>query len=146
MRVVCIFDTDIAIILNRLKWLSVFLWISDMAGLLRGTFVSWWYLPLIWPSVTDMQHYYHARYRTDDWHLALYVLLVYFSVEMCLEGVFPILIAQGEIHASGYMHPQRCLPTPLARNQNWTGVTRLSTCTNRGAFELTHGSACIIGW
>ena len=27
--------------------------------------------------------YYHARYPTDDWHL------VYFSVEVCLEGVFP---------------------------------------------------------
>ena len=49
---------------------SMFLWICDMAGLLRGTFVSWWYLPRIWPSVTDMQHYYHARYPTDDWHLA----------------------------------------------------------------------------
>ena len=42
----------------------------DTAGLLHGTFVSWWYLPRIWPSVTDMQHYYHARYPTDDWHLA----------------------------------------------------------------------------
>ena len=32
--------------------LSIFLWICDMAGLLRGTFVSLWYLPRIWPSVT----------------------------------------------------------------------------------------------
>ena len=69
--------------------LSIFLWICDMAGLLRGTFVSRWYLPRIWPSVTDMQHYYHARYATDDWHLAYMFLLVYFSVEVCLEGVFP---------------------------------------------------------
>ena len=38
--------------------LSIFLWICDMAGLLRGTFVSWWYLPRIWPSVTDIKHYY----------------------------------------------------------------------------------------
>ena len=69
--------------------LSIFLWICEMAGLLRGTFVSWWYLPRIWPSVTDMQHYYHARYPTDDWQLAYMFLLVCFSVEVCLEGVFP---------------------------------------------------------
>ena len=69
--------------------LSIFLWICDMVGLLRGTFVSWWYLPCIWPSVTDMQHYYHVRYPTDDWHLAYMFSLVYFSVEVCLEGLFP---------------------------------------------------------
>ena len=62
--------------------LSIFLRICDMAGLLRGTFVSWWFLPRIWPSVTDMQHYYHARYPTDDWHLAHMFLLVYFTVEV----------------------------------------------------------------
>ena len=69
--------------------LSIFLWICDMAGLLRGTFVSWWYFPRIWHSVTDMQYYYHARYPTDDWHLAYMFSLVYLSVEVCLEGVFP---------------------------------------------------------
>ena len=69
--------------------LSIFLWICDMARLLRGTFVSWWYLSRIWPSVTDMQHYYHARYPTDDWHLAYMFSLVYFSVVVCLDGVFP---------------------------------------------------------
>ena len=35
--------------------LSIFLWICDMAALLRGTFLYWWYSPRIWPSVTDMQ-------------------------------------------------------------------------------------------
>ena len=70
-------------------YLSGFLWICDMAALLRGTFVSWWYLPRIWPFVTDMQYYYHARYPTADWHLAYMFSLAYFSVEMCLEGVFP---------------------------------------------------------
>ena len=54
-----------------------------------GTFVSWWYLPPIWPSVNGMQHYYHARYPTDEWHLAYMFSLVYFSVEVCLVGVFP---------------------------------------------------------
>ena len=69
--------------------LSIFLSICDMAELLRGTFVSWWYLLRILPSVTDMQYYYHARYPTDDWHLAYMFSLVYFSVEVFLEGVFP---------------------------------------------------------
>ena len=62
-------------------------WICDMARLLRGTFVSWWYLPRIWPFVTDMRHYYHARCPTDDWHLAYMFSLVYISIVVCLEGV-----------------------------------------------------------
>ena len=90
--------------------LSIFLWICDMAGLVRGTFVSWWYLPRIWASVADMQHYYHARYPTDDWHLAYICSYWYIFPSKCLEGVFPILLAQGEIPASGSMHPSRWLP------------------------------------
>ena len=73
----------------RTVCLSIFLWISYMTGLLRGTFVSWWYLPRIWPSVTDMQLYYHVWYPTDDWNLAYMFSLVYFSVEVCLVGVYP---------------------------------------------------------
>ena len=69
--------------------LSIFFWICDMVGLIRGTFVSWWYLPRIWPSVTDMQHYYHARYPTENWHLAYMFLLVYFSVEVSKRRVSP---------------------------------------------------------
>ena len=38
--------------------------------------------------------------------------------------------SQGEIPASGSMHPSRW--PPLARKQNRTGVTRLFTCTKRG--------------
>ena len=91
--------------------LSIFLWICEMIRLLHGTFVSWWYLPRIWPSVTDMQHYYHARYPTDDWHLAYMFLLVYFSIEVCLEGVLAQgVLAQGEIPGSGSMHPSCWLP------------------------------------
>ena len=41
------------------------------------------------PSVTNMQHNYHARYPTDDWHQVYMFSLLYFSVEVCLEGVFP---------------------------------------------------------
>ena len=90
--------------------LSIFLWICDMAGLLRATFVPWWYLPWIWPSVTDMQHYYHARYPTDDWHPAYMFLLVYFPSKCAWKACFPILFAPGEISAFGSMHPSRCHP------------------------------------
>ena len=68
--------------------LSILLWIFDMVGLLGGPFVSWWYVPWIWPPVTDMQHYNCARYPTDDWHLSYMFSMVYYSVEVCLEGVF----------------------------------------------------------
>ena len=74
-------------------YLSIFVWICDMAGSLCGTFVSWWHLPRIWPSVTDMQYYYRARYPTDDWHLAYRFSFVNFSVEVCLEGVFPHFVS-----------------------------------------------------
>ena len=101
--------------------LSLFLWICDMAGLLRGTFVSWWYLPRTRPSVTDMQLYYHARYTTDDGQLAYMFSLVCFSVEVCLVGVFPHSVSTRQIPARAYA------PFTLA-------------------FELTYCSAGIIGW
>ena len=91
---------------------SIFLWICDMAGLLRGTFVSWWYLPRIWPSVTETQHYYHARYPTDDRHLAYMFLLVYFSVEVCLEGVFPHSVSTRRDPCVGVYAPLTLTPHP----------------------------------
>ena len=107
--------------------LSIFLWIRDMARWLRGTFVFWWYLSRIWPSVTDMQHYYHARYPTDDWHLGYMFSLVCFSVGVCLVGVFP--------HSIGTRRDpcvRVCAPLTLAfpslENKNRTGVTRTVTC------------------
>ena len=118
--------------------------ICDMAGLLRRTFVSWWYLPRIWSSVTDMQHYYHTRYPTDDWHLAYMFSLVYFSVEVCLVGMFPILFAHGEIPASRSMYPSRCLPPQEKTKSKGSPGSLLEP--SEGAFEQTHWSACIIGW
>ena len=102
--------------------LSIFLWICDMAELLRWTFVSWWYLPRIWPSVTNMQHYYHARYPTDDRHLAYMFSLVYFSVEVCLEGVFPHSVNTRQdscvrVYASLTLAP----PSRKKQKQNRTG-------------------------
>ena len=72
--------------------LSIFLWIRGMARLRCGTFVTWWYLPRIWPSVTDMQHNYHARYTIDDWHIAYMFSLVYFSAEVCPVSAFPLSV------------------------------------------------------
>ena len=120
--------------------LSIFLWIFDMVGLLRGTFVSWWYLPRIWPFVTDTQYYYHARYPTDDWHLAYMFSLVYYSVEVCLEGVFP---HSGEIPVSGSMPLSRW---PSTHEKNRTGGTQLSTYTKRGGIWTDAYGVCLHYW
>ena len=62
--------------------------------------------------VTDMQRYYHARYPTDDWCLAYMFSLVYFSVEVCLVGVFPHSLSTRRDPASGSMHPSMHPPPP----------------------------------
>ena len=86
-------------------------------------------MPWIWPSVTDMQYYYHARYPTDDWHLAYMFSLVYFSVEVCLEGVFPHSVSTWlDSCVAGLCPPHAGFPPHK----------------NEGTFELTHGSSCII--
>ena len=64
----------------------MFLWVCDMAGLLRGTSLSWWFSPRICSPVTDMRYYYLARYLTDDWHLANMFSHIYFSVVVWLRG------------------------------------------------------------
>ena len=148
--------------------LSLFLWICDMAGLLRRTFVSWWYLPWIWPPVTDMHHYWYARYPTDDWHLAYMFSLVYFSVKVCLEGVFPRSVSTRRdpclrVNAPLMLPlpPPPPPPTPPppppthpphhhhhpppTRKENQTGVTRLSTCTKRGGI-WTDAWVCLHHW
>ena len=125
---------------------SIFLWICDIAGLLRGTFVSRLYLPRIWPSVTDMQHYLHARYPSDDWHLAYMFSLVYFSVEVCLEGVFPHSVSTWRDPCVRVYAPLT-LASPLTKNtKSNRGGPSSPLEPSEGAFKLTHGSACIIGW
>ena len=129
------------------------LWYGRIA-LDNGWIMPWWYLPRIWPSVTDMQHYYHARYPTDDWHLAYMFLLVCFSVEVCLEGVVPHSVSTRR-DPCVKVYASLTLALPLARKQNRTRVTRLSTCTKRGGVwttGLTHAklvsltSPCCSGW
>ena len=123
--------------------LFIFLWICDMTGLLRGTFVFWWYLLRIWPSVTDIQIYYHARYPTDDWHLAYMFLLVYFSVKVCLEGVFPHSVSTRRdpcvrVYASFTLAP------PREKTKSNRG-NRLSTFTKRGGI-WTNAWVCLHYW
>ena len=124
--------------------LSVFLWICDMAGLFRGTFVSWRCLPRIWPSVTDMQHYYHARYPTDDWHLAFIFSLVYFSVEVCPVGLFPHSVNTSRDPCIRVNAPLT-LASPLTRkhnaNKGWPG----SIWSKRGGI-WTDVSVCLHYW
>ena len=115
----------------------------EIIRLLRGTFVSQWYLSRICPSVTEIQHYYHARYPTDDSHLAYMFSLVYCFVEACLKACFPIPLALGEIPASGSVHLSRCPPPP--RIQNRTAVTRLSTWAKWGGIS-TDAWVCLHYW
>ena len=114
---------------------------SELTGLLRGTFMSWWYLPESGP-VTDMQHYYHARYPTDDWHLACTFSLVYFSVEVCLE-VCPILLAYGQI--TGPVYPSWTGVPPSRENNIVQGVTRFSTWAKRRGI-WTDARVCLHYW
>ena len=97
-----------------------------------------------WPAVTDMQHYYHARYPTDDWHLAYVFSLAYFSAEVCLEGVSPHSVSTRWDPCVMVCAPLT-LASPSRENIIEQRVTRLSTWAKRGTFELTKGSACIIG-
>ena len=118
--------------------LSIFLWICDMARLLCETFVSWWYLPRIWPSVTDMQYYYHARHPTDDWHLAYMFSLVYFSVQVCLVGVFPHYVSKWrDFCVRVYAAPPPPPPPPplTKKNKIERGRGQLSTWIKRGGFS-----------
>ena len=70
---------------------------------------------------------------------------VYFSVEVCLVSLFPHYVITRRDPCV-----RVCAPLPLAspsrENIIEQGVTRLSSSNKWGTFELTHGSACIIGW
>ena len=125
--------------------LSLLLWICDMARLLRGTFVSWWYLPRIWPSVTDMQHYYHARYPNDDLSLAYMYSLVYFFVEVHLVGVFPDSVSIWWDPCVLVCATLTLVSRLMKIKSSWGWPTSPLEPSER-AFELTHGTVCIIGW
>ena len=98
----------------------------------------------IWPSVTDMHHWYHAGYPTDYWHLSYMFSLVYFSVEVCLVGVFPHSVSTRRDPCV-----RVCAPLTLAfsitRKQNGTGLTRLSTWAQWGGI-WTDTWVCLHYW
>ena len=71
--------------------------------------------------------------------------LVYFSIEVCLVGMFPHSVSTRRDPCIRVYVPLT-LPTPLTRKQNRRGDRALYLSQARGAFELTHWSACIIGW
>ena len=125
--------------------LFIFLWSCDMAGLLRGTFVSWWYLPRICPPVTDMQHHYHARYPTDDWHLTCMFSLVYFSVEVCLVGVFPHSVSIWSDPCVRACVPLMNWRPPSRENDIVQGVTWFSTWAKRVGIG-TDTRVCLHYW
>ena len=93
----------------------------------------------------DMMHYYHARYPTDDWHLAYMFSVVYFSVDVCLVGVFPHSVNTRRDHCVRVCAPLT-LASSLTRKQksNW-GWPGCPLEPSEGAFELTHGSAVLLG-
>ena len=109
---------------NGARCMSLYILMNLWYGRIASwAFVSWWYLPRIWPSVTDMQHYYHARYPADDWHLAYMFSLVYFSIEVCLEGVFPHFVSTRRDSCARVYAPLTLAPPPppSRKKQNRTG-------------------------
>ena len=92
-----------------------------------------------------MQHYYHARYPTDDWHLAHMFSLVYFSVEVCLVGMFPHYVSTRRDPCVKVDAPLT-LASPLTRKKSNRGWPGFLLYPSEGAFELTYGSVCFIGW
>ena len=124
--------------------LSIFLWICDMAGLLCGTFVSFWYLPRIPPSVIYMQYYYHARWVTDDWRLAYMFSLVYFSIVACLEGTFPHSISTRRDSCIRVFAPLT-LASPLTNKKSNRGDPALHLNQARGHLNWRMGLPALLG-
>ena len=73
------------------------------------------------------KHYYHARYHTDDWHLACMFSLVYFSVEVYLVGVFPHSVSIWSDPCARACVPLMNWHPPSRENNIVQGVTRFST-------------------
>ena len=104
------------------------------------------YLPRIWPFVTDMQHYYHARYPPDDWHLAYMFSLVYFSVEVRLVGVFPHSVSIRRDPCVRVCAPLT-LASSLTRKQNRTwGDPALHFSQVRGHLNWRMGLPVLLGF
>ena len=79
--------------------------------------------------------------------LAYIFSLVYFSVEVCLVGVFPHSVSTWRDPCVRVYVPLTWLHPPpphdKSKSKGWPGSLLEPS---EGAFELTHGSACIDGW
>ena len=76
---------------------------------------------------------------------SIYVLTGIFSVEVCLEGVFPHSVSTRQDPCVKVYAPPTLVPPREKTISNW-GDPALHLHQARGASELTHGFACIIGW
>ena len=73
--------------------------------------------------------------------------MVYFSVEACLEGVFPHSVSTWRDTCVRVYAPLALPPPPPPHEKKIEqGGPSSPFEPNEGAFELTHGSDCIIGW
>ena len=71
---------------------------------------------------------------------SIYVFIGIFFRQSVWKACFPILLAQGETPASGFMHPSRWLPSSRKNR-----VTRLCTWIKRGGI-WTDASVCLHNW
>ena len=90
----------------------------------------WWYLPWIWPSVTNIHHYYHARYPTDDWHLAYVFTSIFFRRSVPGRRVSPSCKHRARSLCQGLCTPHAA--SPLTRKQNRRGDPALYLSQVRG--------------
>ena len=77
----------------------------------------------------------------DTWHICFHWYI--FPSKYVWKAWSPILLAQGKIPASGSMPPSRWLPLTKKAKSN-RGWPSSPLEPSEGAFELAHGSACII--
>ena len=93
-----------------------------------------------------MQHYYHARYPTDDWHLACMFSLVYFSVEVCLVGVLSHSVSIWSDPCVRACAPLMNRRPPLTRKQYRTrGGPVLPLSQARGHLNWRTGLPALLG-
>ena len=94
------------------------------------------------PLSLGMQHHYFARYPTDEWHLANVFSLVYFSVVVCLRGLYHhILLATARALCQGQCTPHARFP--LTKGGGLISGSPLLGRTG-GVVELVLGSVFII--
>ena len=93
-------------------WPDSFVGHSCPGGICPESGLCHWHAPLLL--------WYPTRYPTDDWHLANMFSLVYFSVGVCLVGVFSHFVVT-RCDPCVRANAPLTLASPLTRKQNRTG-------------------------